>query len=89
MPPDLSSVAVTDVVALMLVTVQVFPVLELQPDQLFSLEPEAGAAVNVMVELFAKDSLQSNPHSMPAGLLVTVPLPVPAFATVSVCTAPA
>lgn len=84
MPPDLSNVAVTDVAALMLVTVQLFPVLTLQPDQVFSLEPVAGVAVNVMLDPVAKASLQSRPQLIPTGLLVTVPLPWPALVTVSV-----
>lgn len=89
MPPDLSNVAVMDVAALMLVTVQLLPVLALQPDQFFSLEPVAGVAVSVMDVLVAKGSLQSSPQLMPAGLLVTVPLPNPDLLTVSVCVAPA
>ena len=39
-------------------------------------EPAAGAAISVTAVPGAYDSLQSLPQSIPAGLLVTVPLPV-------------
>src|SRR3989442_4881316 len=41
-----------------------------------NVEPAAGAAVSVTVVPGAYDSLQSLPQTMPAGLLVTVPLPM-------------
>jgi hypothetical protein len=44
-----------------------------------------GAAVNVTLMPWVKAALQVVPQVMPAGLLVTVPLPAPVFDTVSVC----
>ena len=77
------NVAVT-VVAALKVTVQA-PVPEqpapLQPPKV---APAAGAAVSVTVVPLAKLAAQVAPQAMPAGELVTVPLPVPAGATVRV-----
>src|SRR5438445_771771 len=76
-------VAVT-VVAAEMVTVQV-PVPEQPPPvQPAKVEPAAGAAVSVTVVPLAKLAAQVALQSMPAGELVTVPLPVPAGATVRV-----
>src|SRR5207247_4051350 len=76
-------VAVT-VVAAESVTVQA-PVpeqpLPLQPPKV---EPAAGAAVSVTAVPLAKLAEQVAPQVMPAGELVTVPLPVPAGVTVRV-----
>ena len=52
------------------------------PLQPVKLEPAAATAVSVTVAPFVKSFAQVAPQSMPAGLLVTEPLPVPAFATV-------
>jgi hypothetical protein len=46
-------------------------------------EPEAGVAVRVTVVPVLRLAEQVLPQLMPAGLLVTVPLPVPALLTVS------
>jgi hypothetical protein len=46
------------------------------PLQLANTKPAAGVAVKVTIEPFVYDSEQSPPQSIPAGLLVTVPLPV-------------
>jgi len=46
-------------------------------------EPAAGVAVSVTAVPLVKFSLQSAPQAIPAGLEVTVPVPVPARDTVS------
>jgi hypothetical protein len=52
-----------------------------------NVDPLAGVAVSVTAVPVAYASEQSAPHVMPAGLLVTVPAPVPCLVTVSVATA--
>ena len=75
-------VAVT-VVAAEIVTVQA-PVPEQPPPlQPVKMEPAAGVAVNVTAVPLVKFVAQLVPQAIPAGVLVTVPLPVPAFVTVS------
>ena len=64
------------------VTVQVGDALVQAPLQPMKLEPAAATAVSVTVAPFVKSASQVAPQSMPAGPLVTVPLPVPAFVTV-------
>src|SRR5438093_1481174 len=54
------------------------------PFQPLKVEPAAGAAVSVTAVPLAKLAAQVAPQSMPAGELVTVPLPVPAGVTVRV-----
>ena len=54
------------------------------PDQLRKREPAAGVAVSVTVVPFEYVATQVGPQLMPAGELVTVPLPAPVFVTVSV-----
>ena len=54
------------------------------PLQPLKVELAAGAAVSVTAVPFVKLAAQVAPQSMPAGELVTVPLPVPAGATVRV-----
>ena len=80
---DCMNVAVTEVAAL-IATVQV-PVpehpLPLQP---VNVESAAAAAVNVTEVPLVNDAEQVAPQEMPAGLLVTVPLPAPALEIVSV-----
>ena len=46
-------------------------------------EPARGDAVKVTVVPLGKEALQVVPQLIPAGVLVTVPLPVPALDTVS------
>src|SRR5204863_623561 len=76
------NVAVT-VVAAESVTVQA-PVPEHPPPlQLLKVEPAAGVAVRVTAVPLVKLAEQVAPQLIPAGALVTVPLPVPALLTVS------
>src|SRR5439155_607302 len=75
-------VAVT-VVAAEIVTMQA-PVPEQPPPlQPLKVEPAAGAAVSVTAVPLAKFAVHVAPQVIPAGELVTVPLPVPALLTVS------
>ena len=80
---DCMKVAVTEVAAL-IVTVQV-PVPEHPPPlQPVNVEPAAAAAVSVTDVPLVKEAEHVAPQEIPAGLLVTVPLPAPALETVSV-----
>jgi hypothetical protein len=54
------------------------------PDQPENTNPAAGVAVSVTCVPEANGALHVLPQSIPAGKLVTLPEPVPAFATVSV-----
>jgi hypothetical protein len=59
---------------------------EQSPDQPVNVEPELEAAVNVTTVpgLYASEqSVFATSQLIPAGLLVTVPVPVPVFITVS------
>src|SRR5262245_38678262 len=53
-----------------------------------STEPDAGVPGRVTVEPARKSGAQLAPQSIPAGALVTVPLPDPALATVRVARGP-
>ncbi len=53
------------------------------PDQPAKIEPGAGVAVSVTAVPLLRVAEQEPPQLIPAGLLLTVPLPVPALATVS------
>src|SRR5216117_4037851 len=77
------NVAVT-VVAALTVTVQAPGPEQPPPLQPLKVEPAPGAAVSVTAVPLAKLAAQVAPQVMPAGLLVTVPAPVPALETVSV-----
>jgi hypothetical protein len=57
------------------------PVPEQLPDQPAKDEPDAGVALRVTEVPLLKFAEQVLPQLMPAGELVTVPLPVPAFTT--------
>ncbi len=76
------NVAVTDF-AVSIVTVHV-PVPEHAPLQPVKVESDEELAVNVTMVLLLKADEQVLPQLIPVGLLVTVPLPVPAFVTVKV-----
>ena len=74
--------AVTDV-ATLIVTVQV-PVPEQPPPlQPVNVEPAAGVAVNVTTAPLVNDAEQVVPQLIAAGVLVTVPVPLPPLVTVS------
>src|SRR5213076_214342 len=75
-------VAVT-VVAAERVTVQAPVPEQLPPLQPVKVEPAAGVAVSVTAVPLVKLAEQVAPQLMPAGELVTVPLPVPTSLTVS------
>jgi len=79
-------VAVTPRAAL-IVTVQA-PVPEQSPDQPVKVEPADGVGVSVTDVPSAMDALQVAPQLIPPTFEVTVPVPLPAFATVSVCGTP-
>src|SRR5437016_6583016 len=75
--------AFTDCAAL-IVTTQIPVPLHPAPLQPLNTDPLAGTAVNVTCVPLANEALHAAPHSMPAGLLVTVPLPLPAGVTLNV-----
>jgi hypothetical protein len=54
------------------------------PDQPAKAEPVAGAAVSVTTVPLVNEWVQVDPQLIPAGELVTVPVPAPPFVTVSV-----
>src|SRR5436853_6999469 len=66
-----------------MVTVQVPVPAQPPPVQPVKVEPAAGAAVRVTAVPLVKLAAQVAPQVIPAGELVTVPLPVPALLTVS------
>jgi hypothetical protein len=80
---DWTKVAVT-VVAAFRVTAQVPVPVQPPPLQPVKVEPAAGVAVKVTTVPDVKELEQVAPQEMPAGKLVTVPLPAPALDTVSV-----
>ncbi len=69
--------------AALIVTVQVLAVPEQPPLQPVKEEPAAGAAVKVTTVPIVNAVEQVVPQEMPAGALVTVPLPAPDLVTVS------
>lgn len=76
---ELLNVAVTDVADVM-VTTQV-PVPEHAPDHPAKPKPPSGVAVSVTIVPWAKGAVHVAPQFMPAGLLVTVPVPPPDLVT--------
>ncbi|HET9252662.1 MAG TPA: hypothetical protein VFP58_11155 [Candidatus Eisenbacteria bacterium] len=86
-PPEVLNVAVTVVFAVSVIVA--VPVPEVPPPlQPAKTEPEAGVAVKVTTVPDGKDLEQVEPQSIPAGLLVTVPVPVPDLFTVRVTPPP-
>src|SRR5207302_1138339 len=77
------NVAVTVVAALRVMVQGPVPA-QPPPVQPVKEEPAAGAAVRVTAVPLGKLAEQVAPQLMPAGLLVTVPMPVPALLTVRV-----
>jgi hypothetical protein len=76
-------VAVT-VWAPFIVTAHVPTPVQPPPLQPANVEPAAGVAVKVTAVPLVKPAAHVAPQEMPAGVLVTVPAPAPAFVTVSV-----
>src|SRR3954451_15345695 len=70
-----------------MVTEHVLVPLQPPPLQPANTDPDAADAVKVTLLPAVKLALQVTPQLMPAGLLVTVPVPVPTVETVSVCAA--
>jgi hypothetical protein len=66
------------------VTVQVVPETASHPLHPAKTEAVADVAVNVTMVPLSYWAEQAEPQSIPAGVEVTVPLPAPSFATVSV-----
>jgi hypothetical protein len=86
-----ANVAVTDWAAL-IVTVHVPVPVQPPPLQPENVDPVAGVAVKVTAVPLVNPVEQVAPQEMPVGALVTLPLPVPDFVTLSVkddCTKPA
>ena len=81
-PPLVLNVAVTARESAFIVNTQ-FPVPVHEPLQPANVDPLAAVAVSVTAALPPKLALQVVPQLMPAGADVTVPLPVPAFVTLS------
>ncbi len=71
-----SKVAVT-AVALLIVTTHAPVPEQPPPDQPVNAEPLTAAADNATISPELKNAEQVAPHAIPAGLLVTVPAPVP------------
>ena len=70
-------------VAALSVTVQVPVPEQLPPLQPVKVEPAAGAAVKVTAVPLANAAEHVAPQEMPAGALVTVPVPAPLELTIS------
>ena len=66
----------------MLIVTKHLPVPEHAPDQPVNFEPDFADAVRVTSFPTANACVHMTPHEIPAGMLVTTPLPVPALVTV-------
>jgi 3D (Asp-Asp-Asp) domain-containing protein len=63
-------------------TVQIGPSrMQPAPLQLVNVEPSEGTTLSVTVAPLSKSVSQIDPHEIPLGSLLTVPVPVPALAT--------
>jgi hypothetical protein len=82
-PPLVLAVKVAVIACAALIVAVHVPVPEQPPLQPVKVEPAAGVAVSVTAVPEVKEVEQVAPQEIPAGELVTVPLPVPALATVS------
>jgi hypothetical protein len=71
------------VVAALRVTVQEPVPEQLPPDQPEKVEPAAGVAVRVTTVPLVNEATHVEPQEIPAGALVTVPVPAPDLVTVS------
>src|SRR6185295_17828900 len=69
--------------ASLMVTVQLPVPLQPDPLQPANVEPAAGCAVSVTTVPLSKLAVQAPPQEMPAGALLTVPVPPPERVTVS------
>src|SRR5439155_19263290 len=76
-----AKVAVTVVAAVTVTTQESVPA-QVSPLQPVKTDPTAGVAVSVTTVPLTKLAVQVGPQSMPAGVLDTVPAPVPALETV-------
>jgi hypothetical protein len=68
----------------MLLVIVTLPAVEQLPDQPPNVDPEAGVAVKVTTVPLLRVVAQVLPQFIPRGLLVTVPVPLPARVTLSV-----
>ena len=76
------NVALTDSEAVSVTAHEAIP--EHAPDQPTNVMPGPGAAVSVTCVPWSKPAVHTTPQLMPAGALVTVPMPAPDLVTVSV-----
>jgi hypothetical protein len=74
----------TTLAAAFIVTAQVPVPEQPEPDQPAKVEPDEGAAVSVTSVAGANSAAQVAPQEIPAGLEVTVPVPLPPRETTSV-----
>jgi hypothetical protein len=75
------------VFARLITTVQVVVAPVQAPVQALNFEPDAAVAVNLTLVFVVKLKLQVTPQLIPAGVLTTVPAPVPVLVTVSLTVA--